>query len=175
LRTAAVRAHTLRLVFVVLLTVTVVLSVAATAGATVRLSGVEQDMLTAVNQARAAQGLAPVRAQRRLVCAARAHSRSMAHLDYFSHDSADGRTFSARLQQHGYVRSGYRGWTVGEDIASGRTGTVCATAEAVVQLWMESATHRSVMLTAAFKDAGVGVHDEGDTRYFTLDLGRRSR
>jgi len=175
LRASAARSRVLSLVFAALLTATAVLSVAATAGAAVRLSGLEQGVLTAVNQARAAHGLAPVHAQRQLVCAARSHSRSMAHLDYFSHDSADGRTFSARLQQHGYVRTGYAGWTVGEDIANGRIGTVYATAEAVVQLWMESATHRRAILTATFKDAGVGVHDEGDTRYFTLDLGRRRR
>jgi uncharacterized protein YkwD len=44
-----------------------------------------------------------------------------------------------------------------------------------VLLWMQSAAHRRVILSGAFRDAGIGIHRAGATRYFTLDLGRRRR
>jgi hypothetical protein len=32
-----------------------------------------------------------------------------------------------------------------------------------------------VILSAAFRDAGIGIHSAADTSYFTLGLGRRRR
>ena len=151
------------------------LAAPAGAQAQTRLSTLEREILVAVNAERVAHGLAPVGAQADLVCAARAHSRSMAHGSYFSHDSSNGASFGLRLLGHGYGRDGYSGWSVGENIASARAGTVAATPQGVVLLWMQSAAHRRVILSGAFRDAGIGVHRAAGTRYFTLDLGRRQR
>jgi uncharacterized protein YkwD len=150
---------------------------AAPAGAEAhpRLSSLERDVLASVNAERVTRGLAPVRPQTDLQGAARAHSRSMAHRSFFSHDSPSGAPFSVRLLGHGYARDGYSGWRVGENIASARAGTVAATPQGVVLLWMRSAAHRRVILSGVFRDAGIGVHRAGATRYFTLDLGRRQR
>jgi uncharacterized protein YkwD len=151
------------------------LSAPAGAQASSRLSAVERAVLACVNTERDERGLAPVRPQADLMCAARTHSRSMAHQSFFSHDSTNGTPFSLRLLGHGYAREGYYGWDVGENIASARVGTVGATPQGVVLLWMRSAAHRRVILSGAFRDAGVGSHREGGTRYFTLDLGHRRR
>ncbi len=65
-------------------------------------------------------------------------------------------------------------WTIGESIACGKAGTSYAQPAAIVALWMQSPSHRAVLLTARLRDIGVGivVGDDG-MRYFTVDLGRR--
>jgi uncharacterized protein YkwD len=150
---------------------------AAPAGASTRagLSVLEREVLTSVNAERAARGLAPVRPQADLTCAARAHARTMAHGSFLSHSSPGGTSFDVRLLRHGYRRDDYSGWSVGENIASARIGAVSATPQGMVLLWMQSAAHRSVILSQTFRDAGVGIHRAGATRFFTLDLGYRQR
>ena len=165
------------LVMILIACVTVVAGLAAPAGAQAlpSLTVLEREVLASVNAERARRGLAPVRPQADLVCAAQAHSRSMALRSFFSHDSLSGASFGLRLLGHGYVRDGYSGWSVGENIASARVGTVAATPQGVVLLWMRSAPHRRVILSGAFRDAGIGIHRAGSRRSFTLDLGRRRR
>jgi len=165
------------LVMALIVCVTAVAGLAAPAGAQARtgLTVPEREVLACVNAERAGRGLAPVRPQADLMCAARAHSRSMAQRSFFSHDSSSGASFGLRLLGHGYVRDGYSGWSVGENIASARVGTVAATPQGVVLLWMRSAPHRRVILSGAFRDAGIGIHRAGGRRYFTLDLGYRRR
>ena len=150
-------------------------SLPAAAAASVSLTVLEHDVLACVNAERVERGLAPVRPQADLMCAARAHSRSMAHRSYFSHSSLSGASFGVRLLGYGYTRDGFAKWSVGENIASARVGSVAATARGVVLLWMQSAAHRGVILRGDFRDAGIGIHREGGKRYFTLDLGRRAR
>ena len=162
---------------ILILGVTLLAGLAAPAGAaaSLNLTGLEREVLACVNAERVEHGLAPVKAQSDLMGAARAHARSMAHEAFFSHDSANGASFGLRLLGYGYVRDGYSGWIVGEDIANARVGTVAATPQGVVLLWMQSAAHREVILSGVFRDAGIGIHVAGDRRYFTLDLGCRRR
>ena len=165
------------LVMALIVCVTAVAGLAAPAGAPARtgLTVLERDVLACVNAERVERGLAPMRPQADLMGAARAHSRSMAQRSFFSHDSSNGASFGLRLLGHGYRRDGYSGWSAGENIASARVGTVAATPQGVVLLWMQSAAHRRVILSGAFRDAGIGIHRASATRYFTLDLGRRRR
>ena len=165
------------LVIALIVCITAVAGLAAPAGASAgtRLTVSEREVLACVNAERAARGLASVKPQARLMRAARAHSRSMAHRSFFSHDSLNGASFGLRLLGNGYERDGFAAWSVGENIASARVGTVAATPRAVVLLWMRSAAHRRVILGKAFRDAGIGIHRKGGRRYVTLDLGRRRR
>jgi uncharacterized protein YkwD len=151
------------------------LAVPAGARAGAGLSALEREILGSVNAARVARGLVPVRPQADLLSAARAHARDMAHRAFFSHDSPNGASFDRRLLSHGYRRTGFSGWSAGENIASAPAGSPAATPQGVVALWMGSVAHRRVILSGAFRDAGIGVHSDGDTRYFTLDLGVRRR
>ena len=103
-----------------------------------------------INQERARYGLRPLRANVRLSKAADGHARDMVKRDYFSHDSAGGGDFASRIH-----RAGYRGRTLGEDLAWG-AGTL-GTAHAIVNAWMHSPGHRANVLSRRFREMGVGV------------------
>jgi uncharacterized protein YkwD len=109
------------------------------------LTGQEQSLLQAINQARAANGIAPLRVGVRLQRAARAHSRAMARSGSFTHGN-----WYQRLRRHGV-----RGRVLGETIGWG-VGTD-GTAAAIVGMWLASPPHRATMLNRSFRRAGVGV------------------
>ena len=136
----------------------------------------ESKIISLVNKQRTRRGLRPVRVRYDLTRAARAHSRDMARRNRLTHCSANGDSTGKRLRRYGYTSSGYRYWCVGEDIAWGRYGTLYATPTAIVAAWMKSYSHRKVILRKALRDVGVGVAKSGSgRRYFTLDMGRRTR
>ena len=139
-------------------------------------STTEARIISLVNKQRVRRGLRRVRVRYDLTRAARAHSRDLARRDSLTHRSANGDAAGSRLRRYGYASSGYRYWSVGENIAWGRSGTLHATPTAIVAAWMKSASHRKVILRAVFRDVGVGVAKSGSgRRYFTLDMGRRTR
>lgn len=145
--------------------------------ATVSLTTPERRVLTLINNARAARGLHRLRARASLTRAARAHSRSMLRLDYFSHSSVSGETYAQRILGYGYARAGCSSWSVGEVIGWG-AGSTAGSARAVFRTWMSSSGHRAVILTRRWRDVGVGralgtYAGIGDVRMFTVDLGRR--
>lgn len=139
----------------------------------------EQLLLDLVNKERVKRGLVKLRYNAKLTEAARAHSLEMGARQYFSHDSAGGEAFSNRLVRYGYSPTGCRFWKVGENIAYG-TGLYSSPVY-TVDAWMHSPAHRAVILTACFRDVGVGigVADAGyngvDTpvTFATMDVGRR--
>lgn len=109
------------------------------------VSAQEQSLLQAINRARAARGIPPLRIGVRLQSAARAHSRAMARSGSFSHGD-----WYRRLRRHGV-----RGRTLGETIAWG-VG-VDGTASAIVGMWLASPPHRATMLGHGFRRIGVGL------------------
>lgn len=136
----------------------------------------EARIIELVNKQRAKRGLRPVRIRYDLTRASRAHARDMARRDRLTHRSANGDATGSRLRRYGYASSGYRSWSVGENIAWGRYGTPYATPTAIVAAWMNSYSHRKVILRTVFRDVGVGVaKSDGGRRFFTLDMGRRTR
>lgn len=146
------------------------------------LTPVERQVLTLVNQQRAARGLPALRPQDDLMQAARGYSRAMARSGFFSHVSPDGSTPSDRCIAAGYSQSGCSRWMIGETLAWG--SGAFAVPECIVNGWMNSAPHRRILLTAGFQDIGVGTAKGAittrsqtldDVTYFTLDLGARAR
>jgi uncharacterized protein YkwD len=136
----------------------------------------ETNIINLVNKQRTTRGLRPVRVRYDLTRAARVHSRDMARRNRLTHRSGNGDSTGRRLRRYGYTSNGYRYWSVGEDIAWGRYGTQDATPETIVRRWMRSSAHRKIILKRVFRDAGVGVAKSGSgRRYFTLDMGRRTR
>ncbi len=136
----------------------------------------ERTVIKLVNKERAKQGLAAVRFNAALTRAARAHAREMARRQVLTHRSANGATIAGRAVANGYKRSRYRYWTVGENVASARSGTPFATPAGAVCLWSRASTHRQIMLRGVYRNIGVGVATAANgTRYFTIDLGRRTR
>jgi uncharacterized protein YkwD len=109
------------------------------------LTGQEQSLLQAMNQARAVHGAPPLRVGIRLQRAAKAHSRAMARSGSFTHGN-----WYQRLR-----RFGVRSRTVGENIAWGVGSD--GTAAAIVGMWLASPSHRSTMLSRTFRRVGIGV------------------
>jgi uncharacterized protein YkwD len=95
--------------------------------------------------------------------AARLHSEDMAKQDYFAHNSLDGRTFSQRMSAQGVRWS-----TCGENIAAGHIRGFDA-----YHAWVNSAGHRSNMISPAFRYLGVGGGYNKNSSYkgyFTQDF-----
>jgi len=153
-----------------------VMLVVAPAASAVTLTKPEKQLLGLINKARARRNLPKLRVNAKLERASRAHSAQMIGKDYFSHNSANGESFSKRLIRFGYKQSGCTYWTAGENIAYG-VG-LAGTPQAIFKAWMKSKGHKAVILTKRFRDVGVG-RAKGDfngnaaTFMFTLDCGKR--
>lgn len=109
-----------------------------------------------VNAARATGGLcgpnaypssAPLLANHKLEAAAQAHATDMAENNYYSHQSLDGRSPSARMNLFGY-----RSRMTAENIAAGQQ-----TADEVVAGWLSSPGHCKNILSSELREIGVGV------------------
>lgn len=107
-----------------------------------------------INRKRAAHGLRPLRANGALSRAARRHSEDMVGRAYFSHDTPQGVGIVQRIAASGYT-SGGRACALGENIAAA-TGPF-STPASIVHMWMNSPGHRANILSASYRDAGVGV------------------
>jgi uncharacterized protein YkwD len=110
--------------------------------------------LQALNAVRAASGAQPLVLDRRLVRAARRHSREMVLRRYFAHESPDGARFSARIAATGWMPR-HRRWYVGETLAWGR-GT-SAEPSMIVAAWLRSPSHRRVVLDPRYRRVGIGI------------------
>ena len=138
------------------------------------ISASEQRVLDLTNQARAVArscgttsypAASALTWNASLATAARNHASDMAVRNYFSHTSQDGRTFVQRATNAGY--SGYR--ALGENIAAGQS-----TPESVVTGWLNSPGHCSNIMSADFRELGVGVGTGGSYGiYWVQDFGAR--
>jgi uncharacterized protein YkwD len=138
----------------------------------------ETTLLRLINRARTTRHLAPLRIQWALDRAALSHSRDMLWHDYFSHSSANGTSFGTRLVRAGYKRGGYSSWSVSEVIGWGKGWR--GTPQAVFKAWMNSKTHRQILLGRRWRDVGVGCArgnfcGMSGCVLYTVDLGRRTR
>lgn len=145
--------------------------VATCGGGRLYLDGGERRTLQLHNQARAQRGLRKLCVSATLTKAARAHSREMIERDFFGHDSQNGDPPGARLRRFGYDWRAY-----GENIAWG-SGPF-ASPESRFKTWMNSAGHRTNILSNKFREIGVGTAKgtfRGNTNAttYTVDFGTR--
>jgi uncharacterized protein YkwD len=103
-------------------------------------------LVSAINGARAANGLEPLQVDTRLMTAARGQSTYLASAGKLDHSGPDGASVSTRL-----VRQGFHGHMVGENLAAGMGPA------ATVQAWLASPGHRMNLLEPGFHVLGVGV------------------
>jgi uncharacterized protein YkwD len=103
-----------------------------------------------VNEERQARGLEPYDWDPALGLAAQLHCEDMAANDYFSHEGADGSSFSERARD-----AGYDGSPRGENIAGGQNS-----AEGAMDQWMGSDGHRNNILSDGSDEMGVGFCDD---------------
>lgn len=136
----------------------------ANAARPLHLSRAERTLLTAINSARAAAGVPPLRASVSLSSAAAWQSQVLAQAGYIDHTSPDGSTLLDRL-----TRARWHGTTAGEDLA------VAPTPSDAVAMWMQSTGHRENLLRPSFHTVGLGlargVWSGREAVYVTADFG----
>ena len=109
----------------------------------------ELDAMKLVNEQRAANGLHALTLSSELTEKARIKSREMKQLNYFSHTSP---TYGSPFDMMKAL--GIRYVSAGENIAMGYR-----TAEAVVNAWMNSPSHRENLLSSRYTVMGIGYAD----------------
>lgn len=110
-------------------------------------------ILELVNSERTSRGLASLTRNTLLDAAAVTHATDMRNSGFFSHTGSDGSSVSDRA-----AAAGYRWTAIGENIGQGDI-----TAEAMMDLWMNSDGHRANILNTKFTELGVGIDDSGST------------
>jgi uncharacterized protein YkwD len=118
---------------------------AAHATPTAALTPTESSLLTVMNDVRAANGMRPLRADMRLERAARSHTSKMLRTGSFYHGA-----FNARIRGVGVNAP-----RVGENLAWG-VG-VLSRAQAIVNMWLASPSHRANLLHPGYRIVGVGA------------------
>ena len=113
-----------------------------------------QAVICLVNYERVTHGLQPLRMNARLGNASYGHAADMRTHNYFAHVSPAGSTPKARDFRAHYL-PGIGRWKIGEDLAWG--GGTGGTPRSIVSAWMHSTVHRHEILTAGYRDIGVGV------------------
>lgn len=126
----------------------------------------EWDVLRLTNEARAAghncdtEGVfgpaGPLEMDAVIQVAARGHALDMGEQNYFMHDSLDGRSFSDRMRNAGFMG----GFPWGENIATGQTS-----AEVVVEGWLESDGHCANIMNPAYNVIGIGYAFVATSRF----------
>jgi uncharacterized protein YkwD len=136
------------------------------------------DLLTAINELRASRGLSQLRPNSALALASLAHSISMAKHGFFGHQGYDGSAFWQRIKAR-YRPSPSTGWEVGENLV---WASPELSAREALDLWLQSPPHRKTLLTAVWRDVGVGavraqgapgVYQGLDVTIVTADFGAR--
>lgn len=121
-------------------------------------------LVSAINGARAANGLEPLQVDARLATAARGQSAYLASAGKLDHVGPDGSNVFTRL-----TRQGFHGHMVGENLAAGMGPG------ATVQAWLASLGHRMNLLEPGFHLLGVGVAmgslDGMNAPFVTADFG----
>ena len=120
------------------------------------MSQLEKQAAELVNQMRSQNGLSPLTIDTNLSIKARIKSSDMKTNNYFSHTSP---TYGSPFQMMQRLGIAYK--SAGENIAKGYT-----TAEAVVNAWMNSASHRANILSTNYTSIGIGYVDGYWTQWF---------
>lgn len=147
---AAVNARLLALVSVLaVLLAGATLPAAAEAKRSHRIDGQERKIVRIVNSYRSQNGLKRLRGNGRLNRAANGHSWDMIVADYFSHTSRNGTSSSTRVRRYKRARA------VGEVLAYLPRSQRRGAAWRVVKMWMNSPSHRAVLMSSKFRRIGV--------------------
>lgn len=111
------------------------------------LTGLPADIQAVINRERSARGLAPLTANAALTRAAEKYAAlSYSQPDPFQLNHNLNGNVGDRARAEGYYGM------VGEVIAV----TPSPSAEAIVQLWLSSPAHMAILLSASFREIGIG-------------------
>ena len=123
-------------------------------------AAMERRVVERINEIRQQHDLQPLKVHQTLTEIARDYSQAMATQSFFSHSGPEGNNIGDRVRDAGIC---YR--AVGENLA--KNFNVAEPVEAAVTGWMNSEGHRKNILTAEFRETGVGIWRDGKTFHFT--------
>mgnify|MGYP005647311439 CR=1 FL=1 len=126
-------------------------------------------LLERLNQVRVDRGLAPYDLSPRLTAAAQRHADDLAITHSESSTGSDGSTPEKRIADTGYTawRRESGEMIIGESIWAGH-----GTAEDAIAFFLEHAAHRDNVLSAIYREVGIGVAtDDSGRNYYVLDFG----
>jgi len=118
-----------------------------------------QAAVSMLNSIRAQMGKPPVRYNKRLERAARAHAKDMAQSGVRGHVSSNGAQLSDRVK-----RSGYKFCFAAENVGWGQKSM-----QGVMKAWLNSSGHRKNMLTGKAQEVGIAEAQDG---VWVMVLGR---
>ncbi|MBW8012167.1 MAG: hypothetical protein FVQ83_13180 [Chloroflexi bacterium] len=146
------------IIFIILLTPSF------SAGAALHLTPAE--IIAAINEYRAENGLYPLETESLLTSAAQGQSDYQASIQSLTHTGPGGSTANGRATAAGYGQS--QTIFVEEIIYSGTT----ATATSAMNWWKASPEHNGIMLSPEYHQIGAGQASGGGSTYFTVVVGR---
>lgn len=120
-----------------------------------------------IDAARAERRLAPLKADARLQTAAQRFARALDPAKPLTHAGRDGSTPLSRISAAGYGR-GASGISAAETL--GRSKGSLATPAVRVRKWLGAAATRKLLLSARYRDVGVGVVTAGDVATFVVEV-----
>jgi uncharacterized protein YkwD len=120
-----------------------------------------------VDAARAERGLPALKANARLQTAAQRFARSLDPAKPLTHAGRDGSTPLTRIADAGYARDA-AGISAAETL--GRSKGSLATPATRVRKWLAAASTRKLLLSAKYRDVGVGVVTAGAVSTFVVEV-----
>ena len=118
----------------------------------------ERALRCLLNEERADRGERGLAFDKKLARAARRHARDMIVRQFFAHTSPSGTGPLARARRAGYARNMIGTVAVGEAIGIGLAEHASpATPPWLVDMWLASPAHRSVLMDPEYENVGVGV------------------
>jgi LysM repeat protein len=121
-------------------------------------------VVDAVNNLRAANGLAPLQTNSILMSIAQGHSDYQAAIGQVTHTGAGGTRPKDRAAAAGYGGGGT--FFISENIAGGNDLSV----DGVISMWLGDDLHTQTMLGANYQDIGAGVTVSNGFAYYTIDV-----
>jgi len=116
------------------------------------IDAAEAELVRLMNESRASAGLPAVSVDGRVAAVARARSVDMATKNYFSHTQPDGRKVFDLLTAAGIAWA-----SAGEILAWNQWPTLADSAVAARNAWLDSSSHRAVLLGTGYNAVGVGA------------------
>jgi uncharacterized protein YkwD len=115
---------------------------------------VEQQVLAAVNKARAKAGCPALAVDTKLTAAAYGHAKAMAEKNFFGHNSKNGAHFTSRIKAQGYAYA-----DAAENIGMGYSS-----AQQIIDSWMSSSGHRKNILDCGLTETGIAMYYQADDK-----------
>lgn len=129
---------------------------------------IRDEIQSLTNQERVKHNLASLTFDTQLSALAGSHSEDLVKRDYFAHEDPDGCGMTCRFQ-----KSEYKAVAWAENIAQLKKSHLLTDKEIashIVESWMESDSHRQNILNSAYTHQGIGIAQDGDTLYVTVEF-----